>query len=152
VLTLLLSIGGMAHGDSTPGFDLPRLQGNEKVSLADLRDKVVYLDFWASWCGPCRESLPLYEQMASSLAGQPFVLIAINLDENRDDAQRFLQNHPVSYSVLSDPAGLSAADWQIKAMPTSFLLDRDGTIVRQWAGFRPSHIEDIENEIRALLE
>jgi peroxiredoxin len=90
--------------------------------------------------------------MKQSLPGENFELVAINLDEQREDAVRFLEKYPVSYTVLFDPEGKSATDWQIKAMPTSFLIDAQGNIVREWAGFQPSHLEEIENEIRSLLD
>lgn len=141
-----------SEGQTAPAFDLPHLDGGTAVTLTQLRGKVVYVDFWASWCGPCRESLPLYEQLSSRLPADAFQLVAINLDEKRADAVEFLERHPVSYMVLFDPAGESAAAWQITAMPSSFLVGPGGNIVRRWAGFRSSHIEEIEHAIRALLD
>jgi len=131
---------------------LPALESGQAISLADFQGKVIYLDFWASWCGPCRQSLPLYEQMKSEFPAEAFEIVAINLDESRDDAVRFLEDHPVSYTILMDPAGKSANQWQIQAMPTSFLLDSDGRIIRSWAGFNSSHLDEIENEIRTTLQ
>ncbi len=111
----------------------------------------MYVDFWASWCGPCRKSLPLYEEMQASFPANSFRIIAINLDEEREDALHFMESHPVSYTVLLDPEGATASQWQIRVMPSSYLLDTNGVIVKAWAGFELSHIEEIENEIRALL-
>jgi thiol-disulfide isomerase/thioredoxin len=141
-----------APGDAAPPFSLPTLDTAQEISLADFRGKVVYLDFWASWCGPCRKSLPLYEEMKEQFSPERFQIVAINLDEDRQDAVRFLEQHPVSYTVLLDPAGTTASQWQMQAMPTSFLLDGEGRVIKSWAGFYPSHLEDIENEIRAALE
>ena len=138
-------------GSPAPAFSLPELGTDTALALSDVRGKVVYVDFWASWCGPCRKSLPLYEEMQDGFSPDRFRIIAINLDENREDALHFLDAHPVSYSILLDPEGLTASQWQIRAMPSSYLLDTDGTIVKAWAGFEPSHIEVIENEIRSLL-
>jgi len=139
-------------GDTAPEFALPELGSDRSVALLELRGKVVYLDFWASWCGPCRKSLPLYEKLKADFPADSFLLVAINLDENREDAVRFLEKHPVSYPVLMDPGGSSALAWQIKAMPSSFLLDENGSVVKGWAGFEPSHIEEIRDEINALLD
>ena len=150
---LLLPAQGLpaAPGKEAPGFRLPALETGQVTSLAEFRGKVIYLDFWASWCGPCRKSLPLYEQMKAEFLPEKFQIVAINLDEERDDAVRFLDKHPVSYTVLLDPDGTVASLWQVQAMPTSFLLDVDGRVVQSWAGFYPSHLEEIKNAIRSTL-
>jgi len=146
-------------------FHLPQLSGSADLALEDFRGKVVYLDFWASWCGPCRKSLPLYEILYQEMVpqaenGQPesgqggsaqFAVVAINLDESKEDAARFLEKHPVTYTVLLDPAGVTAADWQVKVMPSSFLLDRSGKVVKEYAGFEESHFEEIRHDIKTEL-
>jgi len=141
-----------APGDEAPNFVLPTLETDRVMSLPDFRDKVIYLDFWASWCGPCRKSLPLYEEMQKQFPPEKFEIVAINLDEDRNDAIRFLEKHPVSYKILLDPAGTTASQWQVQAMPTSFLLDVDGKIIKVWAGFTASHLEEIQNEVRTSLQ
>lgn len=142
-------------------FRLPQLNGTGTLALEDFRGKVVYLDFWASWCGPCRKSLPLYESLYQEMARQAengqaenaqFTIVAINLDEEEEDAVGFLEKHPVTYPVLLDPAGATAMDWQVKVMPSSFLLDRSGVVVKEYAGFEQSHIEEIRHDIQAQLE
>ena len=134
-----------------PAFTLPLLGGGTR-SLSDLEGKVVYVDFWASWCGPCRKSLPMYETLFRETGSEHFQIVAINLDEDQADAVRFLEKHPVSYPVLLDPSGQTASDWGIKAMPSSFLLDGSGTIIREYAGFEPSHMEEIRHDIQELLD
>lgn len=141
----------MGAGDTAPDFELPAMGNELPMSLADFTGRVVYLDFWASWCGPCRKSLPLYEEMKGEFPEDRFEIVAINLDEDRYDAVRFLEKHPVSYTILLDPAGTTASQWQIQAMPSSFLLDGDGQIIKAWAGFTSSHLEEIQNEIRSSL-
>jgi thiol-disulfide isomerase/thioredoxin len=152
----LLTIASLATAEETKrDFRLPQLGGSATLELEDFRGKVVYLDFWASWCGPCRKSLPLYETLYQEMGGQSgdaqFAVVAINLDENEEDAVRFLQQHPTTYPVLLDPAGVTAIDWQVKVMPSSFLLDRSGTVVKEYAGFEQSHIEEIRHDIEAEL-
>jgi len=156
LMVTLMSFGptllAQEPGQAPPDFELPALDQDQMVKLSDMTGKVVYIDFWASWCGPCRQSLPLYEEMNKNLPADKFQIIAINLDERREDAIRFLDSHPVSYLVLLDPSGDTARQYQVKAMPSSYLVDTGGSVVKAWAGFTPSHIEEIENEIRSLLE
>src|SRR5215471_6340493 len=93
-------------GAPAPAFDLPVFGANPKhLALADLHGKVVLLDFWASWCGPCRQSFPLYEKLRSELPQQQFAILAINLDEMAEGPLAFLEEHPVGYTSLADQAG-----------------------------------------------
>ena len=156
-LALLTAILGsrvaVAQGAAaTPELSLPTLAGEGPVSLAQYRGKIVYVDFWASWCGPCRKSLPLYEAMYRELDPDHFAILAISLDEDPKDASDFLEIHPVSYTVLSDPEGVTAEAWGLKAMPTSFLLDGSGELVEAYPGFETSHMEVIRNDIETLLD
>ena len=137
---------------ATPEFSLPTLAGEGPVSLAQYRGKIVYVDFWASWCGPCRKSLPLYEAMYRELDPDHFAILAISLDEDPKDASDFLEDHPVSYTVLTDPNGVTAESWGLKAMPTSFLLNGSGERVKAYPGFETSHMEVIRNDIETLLD
>jgi thiol-disulfide isomerase/thioredoxin len=155
LLVLNLSRGTAAAsevGEMGPGFQLPILGRTDQVAMSDLKGQVVFLDFWASWCGPCRESLPVYEALYQQFGSKEFQVVAINLDEFKKDAEGFLNQHPVSYTVLLDPAGISASAWQIKAMPSSFLLDRQGRIVRSYAGFESSDIQRLKNDIEAEID
>jgi len=136
---------------TAPGLELPGLQDEALVSVEDFRGKVVYLDFWASWCAPCRRSMPLYEAMYREIGSDQFEIVAITLDEEPQQAVEFLARHPVSYPVLADPAGTSAEAWGLKAMPTSFLLDRSGRVVKVYPGFEDTHMGEIRRDIDLLL-
>ena len=139
-------------GQPAPTLVLPRLENGNSVSLSDFKGQVVYVDFWASWCGPCRQSLPLYESLYKRLPARRFQILAINLDEDTKDAKSFLSRHPVSYPVLVDPAGISARTWLVPVMPSSYLADGNGNLAHTYAGFKPSHMEKIEHDIKTLLE
>ncbi len=123
----------------------------EPLSLEALRGKVVYVDFWGSWCLPCRESLPFLNRIRNSLLRDDFEVLAINLDELSEDATRFLGNYPVDYPVLADPNHTSLPTYGVDVLPSSFLIDRQGQICTSHVGFSSAHKDTIEEEIRALV-
>jgi cytochrome c biogenesis protein CcmG, thiol:disulfide interchange protein DsbE len=124
----------------------------EPLSLAALRGKVVYLDYWASWCAPCRQSFPWMEQMQARYGERGFVVLAVNLDRERAEAQRFLAAAPAQFRIVYDPNGDTARSMKVKGMPSSFLIGRDGEIVSSHIGFRDTDRAPREAEIRTLLD
>jgi thiol-disulfide isomerase/thioredoxin len=154
LITVLLSLPTAASPSSftAPELKLPGLRDEALVSVEEFRGKVVYLDFWASWCGPCRKSMPLYDEMYREIGTDRFEILAVNLDEDPRDALDFITQHPVSYPVLSDPSGAVAEAWGLKVMPTSFLLDPSGRVVKTYPGFEDSHMGEIRRDIDALLQ
>jgi len=139
-------------GKPAPAFELPVFGSESRhVALESLRGKVVLLDFWASWCGPCRQSFPLYEKLHGELPAQDFALLAINLDEMAEGPAAFLFEHPVSYTSLADPAGEVAKKFGLIGMPTSFVIDRDGIVHSRHTGFKPQDIDAVRGEIRELI-
>ncbi|MFT4822283.1 MAG: thiol-disulfide isomerase/thioredoxin [Halioglobus sp.] len=156
-LCLLLPVcslaAGVAVGDIAPEVELIQLpEDGSSASLSSLRGKVVYLDFWASWCGPCRLSFPQLEAMRTELRPRGFEVFAINVDEIKEDALRFLAELPVSYPVVHDAAGDTPAKWGILGMPTGFLIDREGTVRKVHTGYRKSDGVALRAEILKLLE
>ncbi|MAS26538.1 MAG: redoxin [Oceanospirillaceae bacterium] len=137
--------------DKAPVFTLPVLDGSKNVSLADYQGQVVYVDFWASWCGPCRKSLPFIEGVRADLKDQGFEVLAVNLDEETAPAYDFLQQHPLSFPILHDPSGDTPDSFGLRGMPTSYLIDRDGNIHSVHEGFRTADAEKIRAEITALV-
>jgi cytochrome c biogenesis protein CcmG, thiol:disulfide interchange protein DsbE len=126
-----------AHSFCLPGT--PRT-----VALDSLRGRVVYLDFWASWCGPCRRSFPWMEALQQRHSGQGFTVVAINLDKDRRAADGFLSRYPASFPIAFDPAGKTAEAYGVSVMPTSYLIGRDGTILSCHAGFAPKQAAELE--------
>lgn len=124
----------------------------EPLSLATLRGKVVYLDYWASWCAPCRQSFPWMEQMQARYGERGFVVLAVNVDRERAEAQRFLAASPAQFRIVYDPNGDTARLMKVKGMPSSFLIGRDGAIVSSHIGFRDTDRTPREAEIRTLLD
>jgi len=147
--------GSVEIGQAAPAIDLPLFSTQEEsattMSLVELRGKVVYLDFWASWCSPCRMSFPKLEQLRLEFAPQGFEVLAVNVDEFEADAVKFLEEIPVSYPVVHDAAGLSPQAYGILGMPTGYLIDRKGVIRLVHQGFRRNDGAKLKLKIVELL-
>lgn len=135
-----------------PALALPRLEGGAAFALESLSGKVVLVDFWASWCTPCRHSLPAYETLFRELGPRGFAVVAVNLDENEGDATQFLAQHPLSYVVLRDSSSDSARAWGVRGMPSSYLVACDGTIRTRHAGFKKADVAALRAKIESLLQ
>ena len=138
-----------AFAQKAPTFELPG--DNKSINLNKLKGKVVYLDFWASWCDPCRKSFPWMNDMHSRYDSKDFTIIAINLDSSRKDAAKFLDKVPADFTIAYDPEGTVATKYNLKAMPTSYLIDKKGQLVFAHKGYREGDANEIENKIRKLL-
>jgi cytochrome c biogenesis protein CcmG/thiol:disulfide interchange protein DsbE len=126
-----------------PSFSLAG-RGNDVVASDSLRGKVVYVDFWASWCGPCRRSFPWLAGLQKKYGDQGFAVVAVNLDKTRDAADAFLEKLPAPFAIAYDPDGKAAAAFHVSAMPSSFLVGRDGTVLEAHTGFDPKRAAAIE--------
>ncbi|MEY2685826.1 MAG: hypothetical protein RL375_24 [Pseudomonadota bacterium] len=136
-------------GQTAPAFDLPGRPA--AVKLADLRGKLVYLDFWASWCGPCRHSFPWMNEMQTRYGTRGLQVLAVNLDARREDADRFLADVPARFPIAFDARGDTAKLYAIKGMPSSVLIGPDGRVLAQHSGFRDAHRAELEASILAAL-
>ena len=137
-------------GERAPPFALPTAAG-DTVALERLRGKVVYVDFWASWCGPCRRSFPWMNAMNRKYGPQGLAIVAINVDKKRDDATRFLSDTPAEFTVVYDVAGAVPAAYAVKGMPSSYVIDPSGNVSAVEQGFRDESPTMLEQKIRALL-
>lgn len=138
-------------GQSAPQFTLPTLKNDAPTALKQFAGKVVYLDFWASWCAPCKTSFPLLNKLHAKLKAQGFEVVAVNLDEDKTLAEKFLQEVPVEFSVLRDAKGEWADQYVVDSMPTSFIIDRNGIVQKIHHGFTSDDIKEIEIKITELL-
>ncbi len=120
--------------------------------LKPLNGKVVLVDFWASWCGPCLQSFPWMNELQQKHAGEGLVIVAVNLDQERALADAFLQKVPAKFRLEFDPAGNIARQFDVQAMPTSFLIDRSGRVRARHAGFKDKHRAGREEQIEQLLK
>lgn len=150
-LALLPAAQAVTVGEAAPDTRAVALQGGMAPALADLRGKVVLVDFWASWCAPCLKSLPMYSTLRDELPRADFEVLAISVDESATDARRFLSAHPVSFPVLhGDPA--LPERWGVEAMPTSYLVDREGIVRAVHHGFKPGNLDALRRQILDLTE
>ncbi|NVK38084.1 MAG: TlpA family protein disulfide reductase [Gammaproteobacteria bacterium] len=123
-----------------------------KFDLNQYKNKVVYLDFWASWCGPCRKSFPWINEIQEKYKDKGLVVIGVNLDTDLDQAKEFLKNVPANFRLFSDPDGKLAEKYKLIGMPSSFVLDGKGQVRHRHVGFKKSNIEDYEKSIVSLLK
>lgn len=154
-LSVLVSMSFNANasevGQAAPQFSLPSLLQNQPVSLSQFSGKVVYVDFWASWCAPCRTSFPLLNKLHQKLKDQGFEVVAINLDEDHANAEKFLKDFPVTFTLLHDSKGEWADKYVVDSMPTSFIVDRQGIIQNIHHGFTSADINELDQKIVQLL-
>lgn len=133
-------------------FSGPEISSGETIQLKDFRGKVVLVDFWASWCPPCLESLPAYERIYRELGNEMLEIIAVNVDENTQDGLAFLARQPVSYLVVADPEGIIGIPYGVRSLPRAFLIDQEGNIVKIYKRFKSGDGERLKVEIETLLE
>lgn len=154
VLLITTNSQAVQVNSKAPAFTLPALSG-KSVSLNSFKDKVVYINFWASWCGPCKEEFPKLEELAARYSGSGLIILAINQDKTRSGMQEFLDRNPISGSnmiVLTDPDFSVISSYGPRAMPTSFILDKEGVVRYIHFGFSesdpPKWIKEIDSLIR----
>lgn len=144
------SANAQTVGKPAPAFDLPSTVA-PNLRLADLKGRVVLVDFWASWCGPCKQSFPWMNDMHAKYGPKGLTIIGVNLDKKREDADKFLAATPAQFAVAFDSAGKVAQSYQPKGMPTSFLIGADGVVRNVHVGFRDSDRDALELELAAAL-
>jgi thiol-disulfide isomerase/thioredoxin len=156
-LLALLVVGFCASGvavaddvsGEAPNFTLTDAAG-KPFSLDELKGQVVMINFWASWCGPCREEMPLLEAIFQKYEPLGFTLLGVNVEENPSDGQAWLADRPVSFPVLYDPANGVSKLYDVVAMPSTVLIDRQGNVRYLHHGYKPGYENDYMNQIRTL--
>ena len=134
-----------------PTFTLASRTGGQ-VSLADLKGQVVMINFWASWCGPCRKEFPALDQIYAKYKPMGFTLVAINVESEKSDAEKFLAATPASFPILFDPDNKVSGSYGVSAMPTTVLVDRDGGVRHVHQGYREGYELTYEKQVRELLK
>jgi len=153
VLALIAVASDWVAASATRPAPNVRLQtaDGSSVQLADYKGKIVVIDFWASWCPPCKASFPALDALHGEYQARGVEVLAVNVDERRRDADAFLAGRPHSLTVLYDHEGTSAAAFGVKGMPSSFIVDRSGTIRFTHMGYSGSIDETYRRELAQLL-
>ena len=139
----------LANGNNAP---TPNSREVLEQALLENLGKVIYVDFWASWCGPCRKSFPWMNEVQNNYKQQGFTVISINLDANKTLAEKFLAETPANFGVIYDPKGAIAKHFKIQGMPSSMIIGRDGKIKSRHTGFFPNKKQLYQSEIEQLLQ
>ena len=151
-LCLLSCVGSAAialePGEVAPVLPLAGVSGPQPVPVAG---KLTYVDFWASWCGPCRKSFPWMNEMHRKYASKGLEVVAVNLDQERSDADGFLAKIPAEFPIAFDPSGEAPTRYGVKGMPTSFLVGADGKVLEVHAGFNEKDAATLEEMIQRHL-
>lgn len=150
--TLAAEVGQAAPAFSAIKLDVRQQATDPAISLEHYRGKVVLIDFWASWCPPCRRSLPAFESLRERLGAQHFEVLAINVDEEPEEGRAFLSQLQISYPVLKDSQGELARLFAVEAMPVSYVVDKKGLIRYIHKGFNKGYMPKVEAVIKQLLE
>jgi peroxiredoxin len=140
----------VANNSVAPAFSLQTRDG-KTLSLEDLRGEVVMINFWATWCGPCRQEMPLLEQIYQRYSGLGFTLLGVNVEEHSADADRFLAETPVSFPILFDPNNEVSKQYGVRAMPSTVIVDRQGNVRFLHHGYQPGYENEYQNQIRELV-
>jgi len=151
VFSLIPVVHALEPGDTVPDCQLKSFPDAKPLSFKQYQGKVLYIDFWASWCGPCAKSFPFLNNLNSELKDQGFQVIGVNLDENPEDARNFLFKYPVSFSIAADIQEQCAKLFAVQAMPSSYLVDRKGVVRHVHLGFRGGEAEELKNLVKTML-
>jgi len=140
-----------AAKDAAPDFTLKTTKG-DNVRLSEHRGEVVLLNFWASWCGPCRQEMPLLDQLNSRYSKLGFSVVGVNVDKDSSLANKLLKDIPVAFPVLLDNEGTVSASYNVSAMPTTVIIDRDGNMRYLHKGYQPGYEQTYEQQIKQLIK
>jgi peroxiredoxin len=153
LFALLSSEGDQAVGRGTPAppFALSRLSDGSQVRLADLEGRVVLINFWATWCKPCEEEMPAMERLYRALRGEGFELLAVSVDEGRDEVASFRRRLGLTFPILLDPEQRVSRAYQTFRFPESLLVGPDGVVVERYVGGKEWDADAYVQRIRRLL-
>ena len=149
----LKSIMAAEAGSAMPDCALTSLADKQSFNLQQFKGKVIYVDFWASWCGPCAKSFPFMNELSRDLKNKGLQVIGVNMDETLADTQGFLAQYPASFDIAKAADGNEqcAKDFSVQAMPSTYLVDRNGTVRHVHLGFRSGEARELRTLVEQLL-
>jgi len=150
LLSSLAQAKDVALTGKAPDFNLPSNQG-KPLKLSDFRGDVVMLNFWASWCGPCRQEMPILDDLQKRFKKVGFTVLGVNIDEDVSDAKGLLKEISISFPVVFDSKSKVSETYQLDSMPTTVMIDRKGNKRFLHRGYKPGFEADYEKQIRLLL-
>jgi thiol-disulfide isomerase/thioredoxin len=151
VTTVVLATAANAADPPAPTFSLPA-RGGTTVDLSQFKGQVVMINFWASWCGPCRQEMPLLESMYKKYKPLGFTLLGVNVEPDQKDAENFLKQTPVSFPVLFDAKSKVSGLYNVEGMPTTVFIDRKGNVRLLHESYKPGDENLYLDQIRTLLK
>ena len=140
----------IAPGIAAPAFELPSLDG-KTIGTTELRGRIVLLNFWASWCGPCRTEMPILNQLAKQYGARGVSIVGVNVEPERKPALDWLKTTPVNFPVLFDADSKVSASYQVTGMPTTVIFDRKGVVRYVHKSYTPGTENEYLDQIRALI-
>ena len=150
VLALSMAAAWAEGGGPAPDFTLKNRQG-DSVTLSDLRGKVVLINFWATWCGPCRTEMPLLEAMYQRYSALGFEMLGVNVEKDSSLSDGFLKETPVTFPILYDPENQVSKMFDVAAMPSTVLVDREGNLRFLHHGYKAGDENAYQDMIRSLI-
>lgn len=138
-------------GQLVPDCPVMTSMTSQPVKLSDYQGKVLLIDFWATWCPPCEQSMPFLNRLRNEFKDKDFEIVAINVDDDTEETKRFLDTHVVDYPILLDPKAQCPPLFKVKAMPSSYFVDRTGKIRAIHLGYRESDQVEIRKHVLELL-
>lgn len=150
-LVASLTLSAEEINKPVPACLLTPFEGGQAYNLQQFKGKVVYVDFWASWCASCIKSFPYLNTLNDNFKDKGLQIIGINVDENNQDAQTFITNHPANFTVATDTSKQCATGFAVEAMPSTFIIDKKGVIRYVHLGFRPGETAELEKKVTQLL-
>jgi len=150
--SLLMAGAVSADTDSGPAPDFAlKSDSGENLRLSEFRGEVVMINFWASWCGPCRQEMPLLDELYTQYQPLGFTILGVNVEEDTTKAKKMLRESPVNFPILFDNKCEVSRLYDVVAMPSTVLVDRDGNVRHLHQGYKPGYEESYQHQVRALI-
>ncbi len=150
LVSLCCTQSGARVGLEAPPLSLPRLGGGN-VKLDGLKGKVVVVNFWATWCEPCREEMPSFEKLYRKMEGKPFELLAVSVDDDKEKVSKMVKEMNLSYPILLDPGGGAARMWGTAMFPETYIIGPDGLVKDKILGGREWTGEEMTSKLAELM-